>query len=221
VRMSEQQAAAIKARRARQTSVLGHRPGTAPPRPKPMAKSTGKREVQQDLLAAADCAVVNISTDSGKESGPAGKPEALTATELVSSASQVVTRFDITPVPKPRQTQSDRWKKRPCVVRYREFKDQIKALGLDVPETGCRLIFVLPMPESWTKKKRAQMNGQPHQQRPDTDNMIKAVLDAVHAEDSQIYHVESLKFWGEAGAIIVEKTRQALSFDGQQIRWSA
>ena len=128
-------------------------------------------------------------------------------------------RYAITPVPKPRQTQSDRWKKRPCVVRYREYKDQINELGIDVPGTGSRMIFVMPMPKSWSNKKKAQMLGQPHKQKPDTDNMIKAVLDSVHKEDSQIYHVDGLKFWGNEGAIIIQEIQQALCLDGDHIVW--
>ena len=81
------------------------------------------------------------------------------------------------------------------------------------------MIFVLPMPKSWSKKKAA-MNGQPHQQRPDTDNLVKAVLDAVHEEDSQIYHVDGLKFWGTEGAIIIQKTDQAVRLEGDQVIWN-
>lgn len=167
----------------------------------------GRKELQLDIL--------DINTASGNFD-PAGPEADQSVIRMVESQ-----RFEITPVAKPRQTQSDRWKQRPCVVRYRAFKDQVKASGLNVPETGCRLIFILPMPKSWPKKRRAEMDGQPHQQRPDTDNMIKAVLDAVHTEDSQIHHVEGLKFWGETGAIIIQKTRQAIGFDGEQILWQA
>ena len=34
--------------------------------------------------------------------------------------------YDITPCPKPRQTQSDKWKKRPPVLRYRAFADEVR-----------------------------------------------------------------------------------------------
>ena len=38
--------------------------------------------------------------------------------------------IDITPVAKPRQTRSDVWKKRPCVVKYRQFADDLReAIG--------------------------------------------------------------------------------------------
>ncbi|MGB0662800.1 MAG: RusA family crossover junction endodeoxyribonuclease [Pontibacterium sp.] len=130
-------------------------------------------------------------------------------------------RYNVVPVPKPRQTQRDRWAQRPCVVRYREFKDQVREAGLTVPNSGCRMVFVLPMPKSWTKKKRDAMRGKPHQQKPDTDNMIKAVLDAVHVEDSQIYHVEGLKFWGDEGAIILQPVHVATHLDGNFVMWRA
>lgn len=138
---------------------------------------------------------------------------------IIRPPRPVCVRHNITPVPKPRQTQRDRWAKRPCVLRYREFKDQVKDMGINVPETGCRMIFVLPMPRSWSNKKKAAMLGQPHKQKPDTDNMIKAVLDAVYTEDSQIYHVDGLKFWGSSGAIIIEEIPQALCLDGDHIVW--
>jgi len=31
------------------------------------------------------------------------------------------------PIPKPRQTRRDKWARRPCVLRYREWADQIRA----------------------------------------------------------------------------------------------
>lgn len=37
--------------------------------------------------------------------------------------------YNITPIPKPRMTRSDKWKKRPAVVRYFEYKDKIRAAG--------------------------------------------------------------------------------------------
>lgn len=34
--------------------------------------------------------------------------------------------FDICPLPKPRMTQRDRWAKRPAVLRYRAFCDEVR-----------------------------------------------------------------------------------------------
>lgn len=114
-----------------------------------------------------------------------------------------MTKYDITPCPKPRQTRSDKWKKRPAVVRYRKFCDQIRAAGVQL-HNGSMIFFRIPMPKSWSKKKRSEMAGKPHQQKPDLDNLIKALIDAVHAEDSHIWHLQCcMKIWSDEGSILI------------------
>ncbi len=112
----------------------------------------------------------------------------------------VETNYEITPVPKPRQTQSDRWKQRACVMRYRAFADECREQGMEIVN-GATVIFNLPMPKSWSKKKKALMLGKGHQQKPDVDNLLKAVMDAVLQEDCHIYDIHSQKFWAEKGSI--------------------
>ena len=112
--------------------------------------------------------------------------------------------YDITPMGKPRMTRSDSWKQRPVVMRYWQFKDKCREQGLMVPESGAHLVFVLPMPKSWSKKKRAEMNGQPHQSKPDVDNITKACLDAVYKDDAHVWDIRTSKVWGETGQIIVK-----------------
>jgi len=109
--------------------------------------------------------------------------------------------YDITPVPKPRMTQRDKWKKRPAVLRYFAFKDECRLKGVEVPEAGSHITFIMPMPKSWSNKKRLDMLGKPHQQRPDKDNMEKALLDAVLDEDCRVWDSRSTKIWGTTGAI--------------------
>jgi Holliday junction resolvase RusA-like endonuclease len=105
----------------------------------------------------------------------------------------------------PRQTRADRFKKREVVLRYRAFKDECRLRRLDLPQSSYHLIFVLPMPASWSKKKKAQMNGQPMQQKPDKDNLEKAVLDALFKEDAAIWDGRVTKYWGTEGMIIVRE----------------
>jgi len=115
-------------------------------------------------------------------------------------------RIEIDPVPKPRMTQSDRWKKRPCVLRYRSFCDELRAKTLTaryVPDGQIKVDFVVPMPPSWTKKKRQQMNLDPHRQTPDLDNLVKAFLDALMVDDSGIHSINAKKIWGDIGQIII------------------
>lgn len=112
--------------------------------------------------------------------------------------------YKVTPVPKPRQTRSDRWKQRPNVMRYRAFCDELRALGCAVPESDSHVIFHMPMPKSWSKKKRAEMLGQPHRQKPDVDNLTKAILDAVLKDDSGVWDMRTTKRWSEIGCIEIK-----------------
>ncbi|CAH5088770.1 RusA family crossover junction endodeoxyribonuclease [Serratia marcescens] len=113
--------------------------------------------------------------------------------------------YSITPIPKPRMTQKDRWAKRPPVLRYRAFCDEVKLNRISLPESGYHVTFVLPMPEGWSKKKRAEMAGKPHQQKPDADNLLKALMDAIYSEDCAVWDVRVTKRWGNAGEIIIKE----------------
>ncbi len=111
--------------------------------------------------------------------------------------------YPVAPVPKPRMTKSDKWKKRPCVVAYFAYKDKLNAMGFECP-MGAKIIFHMPMPNSWSKKKKDEHNGQPHQKRPDLDNLIKGVWDAIYKEDSHIWQVDAEKRWAYMPAIEVQ-----------------
>lgn len=113
--------------------------------------------------------------------------------------------YNIIPLGKPRMTRADKWKKRPEVLRYRAFCDEVRLSKVTLPESGYHVIFVLPMPPSWSKKKRALMDGEPHQQKPDKDNLEKALLDALFGEDSHIWDGRVTKIWGETGKMIIRE----------------
>lgn len=116
-----------------------------------------------------------------------------------------MTVIGIEPVPKPRMTQRDKWAKRPAVLRYREFCDQVRGAGVVLPESGAHIVFHLPMPASWSKQRRAEMLGKPHQQKPDVDNLAKALLDACLAEDQGVWDVRVTKRWAEQGGIEIRQ----------------
>lgn len=113
------------------------------------------------------------------------------------------TTYHITPVPKPRMTNRDKWMKRPAVLQYRAFKDECRLHRVKLPEGSYHVIFVMPMPKTWSEKKRHAMHGQPHTQRPDKDNLEKALLDALHADDSMIWDGRATKVWGYEGRICI------------------
>jgi Holliday junction resolvase RusA-like endonuclease len=115
--------------------------------------------------------------------------------------------IEIDPVAKPRQTRSDRWKKRPVVLRYRAFADQLRQAclrGKFFPSNELSMEFYLPMPKSWSKKRKIEMLGQPSQGRKDVDNLVKSVLDALFAEDCTVWNISAKKYWAETGSIRLE-----------------
>jgi len=111
----------------------------------------------------------------------------------------------VDPVGKPRMTQKDRWAKRPCVQRYWGFKDSVLEQwgDNDFPLNDSHITFVIKMPKSWSKKKKTEMRGQPHQQKPDIDNLTKALFDAILPEDSAVWDHRSTKVWGDEGLITI------------------
>ena len=112
----------------------------------------------------------------------------------------------ILPVPKPRMTRADKWRKRDSGMRYRNFCDELglKVGSYEVPPT-LRLSFSIPMPPSWSQKKRERMMDTPHQQKPDIDNLVKAFLDALCEDDSYVWNVNASKIWGKEGRIEIEE----------------
>lgn len=94
--------------------------------------------------------------------------------------------------------------KGPSVMRYRAFADEVRLSKIVIPESGSHIIFVLSMPTSWSEKKRDKMEGEAHQQKPDLDNLIKALLDSLFHNDSYIWDFRATKVWGVEGAIIVQ-----------------
>ncbi len=113
--------------------------------------------------------------------------------------------YFINPVAKPRMTRSDKWRKRPATAKYWHFVDQCKLEQVILPCFGSHVTFILPMPGSWSKKKRALMDGKPHMQKPDWDNLGKAISDAIYEDDSGIYDIHITKRWGIEGCIIIEE----------------
>lgn len=72
-----------------------------------------------------------------------------------------------------------------------------------------KVIFILPMPNSWSKKKKEAMIGKPHQQKPDIDNLLKFVMDSLLPEgDECVHEISAKKIWGEEGKVIIIQNGQ-------------
>lgn len=108
-------------------------------------------------------------------------------------------------------TQSDKWKMRPNVMRYRAYCDELRYLAgmWKVPAGGMTIVFRLPMPRNWRKREKEARRGQPHQQKPDIDNLLKGFLDALCEDDSYVYDARAMKCWDDVGAIEVYEKEAA------------
>jgi Holliday junction resolvase RusA-like endonuclease len=135
-----------------------------------------------------------------------GKPMFVSvAVEPATEDKRKTFTIPIEPVPAPRMTRRDKWLKprRPCVQRYFDYREALqKAVG-DIPtvpdEIHCR--FTFSMPESWAKKKRQESVGGAHRQRPDGDNLTKAIQDALFLEDGGVWKGSFEKRWGTTGSV--------------------
>jgi len=113
----------------------------------------------------------------------------------------------VIPMGKPRMTQQDRWKKRAPVVRYHAFSDEVRRQTQDIDlgdPSEVSWKAYLPIPKSWSKKKKAELAGQKHRQRPDRDNIDKAILDSLFEEDCRVSGGRLDKFWDDGNGPRIE-----------------
>jgi Holliday junction resolvase RusA-like endonuclease len=117
--------------------------------------------------------------------------------------------FYFSPMGKPRMTQRDKIPKfqSKYVKRYFAYKDEMKrqAKKLDyVVGESLSMLFFIPMPKSWSKKKKDLHRNKKHQQKPDLDNLIKAWKDIHCEDDSYVWEYGKMrKIWSDEGKIIV------------------
>lgn len=101
------------------------------------------------------------------------------------------------------------------VIQYLDYKQQISWAARNhykgEPLNGAiylSLTFHMPMPESWSEKKKQRMNGQMHTKKPDRDNLEKGVCDAfnkiVWKDDGQVCDGPIRKFYSFEPRIEVE-----------------
>ena len=69
------------------------------------------------------------------------------------------------------------------------------------------IVATFAVPKSWSKAKTAALIHRPHTQKPDGDNLMKAVKDALNriawADDGQVYDARVRKVWGLTDQTVV------------------
>lgn len=99
--------------------------------------------------------------------------------------------------------------------RTKDYEAKVRQAYIDSggPDFGERLMSMIitanfGMPSSWSKKKRAALDGKFCGKLPDADNCIKSVADALngtaYADDKQIVVCTCSKHWSSAGSLEVE-----------------
>ena len=130
-------------------------------------------------------------------------------TEAQVRTAATAFRLDIVPMGAPRQSQRDKWDPSPAVERYRAYCDELRikaALAGYELDDRVDVVFHIPMPRSWSGRKRRTMAGTPHQQKPDTDNLLKGFCDALLGDDCHVWDMRGRKLWAAEGAIEIETT---------------
>lgn len=73
-----------------------------------------------------------------------------------------------------------------------------------------RIVFYMPIPKSYSKKRSEALKNAPHIKRPDVDNLAKLVLDALNgiawAGDSQVYSMSVEKRYSDMPRTEIENT---------------
>jgi Holliday junction resolvase RusA-like endonuclease len=125
--------------------------------------------------------------------------------------------FDVIPMGAPRLSQSDKWKTNPnhadpnkrqrkVVTNYFAYKNaltkQAELMNFQLRQV-LDALYLIPMPNSWSNKKKERMNGMPCEVKPDTDNITKGVKDTFRKNDSDIWYEKAEKRWAFKGSIII------------------
>jgi hypothetical protein len=142
--------------------------------------------------------------------GPLNEPEIRKAAQFRPGSVEPVALIDGTrflhivlagpPMGKPRMTQRDKWAKRDCVVRYRDWADRLRAAAGTVPPAKSVLdlswVAYFEPPASWSKKRRWAAIGEPHRVKPDASNILKGIEDILWPDgDSALAAGHYEKLW--------------------------
>lgn len=89
------------------------------------------------------------------------------------------------------------YKRKKYIERYNAYKEALveeaSEKGFTIPDHNFEVSFFIPVPRTWTKKKKAAMHFKLHRPRPDIDNFLKALFDPLKKQDASIAHLSGLQ----------------------------
>ncbi len=78
------------------------------------------------------------------------------------------------------------------LIKYNDYKKKIRELcdaqGFELIKYGWSAYFYFPMPVRWSKKKKRIMLGQHKESKPDYDNCLKGLTDALGKKRGEVTH---------------------------------
>jgi Holliday junction resolvase RusA-like endonuclease len=99
-------------------------------------------------------------------------------------------------------------------LKYAAYKMKIGLLAREVFKTplegpiSAHVTFYMPIPDSWSQKKKDSKLGAFHTSKPDIDNLIKGMFDSLNKitwkDDNQVYEVYSQKIYSKDPGIEFE-----------------
>lgn len=129
-------------------------------------------------------------------------------------ARTLVVQLDPMPSPRPRLGRGGAYMSN----KYTEWKRDFKLLfGQHEVTAGLAITFYISIPQSYSKKQRAAMHLQKHKKKPDIDNLIKSVLDAITDRDQEISDIFAQKRWIDGpGKMVLVLSETLPMIDNQQ-----
>lgn len=85
------------------------------------------------------------------------------------------------------------------IERYNNYKVDLlaeaKRKRFTLSPAGMTITFYVPVPKSWSQKKKTAHHGMLHQSTPDIDNFCKALFDSLVSEDKFVANISLTKRW--------------------------
>jgi Holliday junction resolvase RusA-like endonuclease len=161
--------------------------------------------------------VIRVKESLGSFKFNNGTPTSVDSSKYVLDKSRRFYAFDVVPMGKPRMTQSDKWKtdpnhpdplkrKREVVHRYHQLQNRVREQAEKmkfVLGKTFEAVFFVPLPNSWSDKKKSELVGMPCEEKPDIDNYTKFFLDTMAKEDKSVWNIKAEKRWAYYGSIII------------------
>lgn len=104
---------------------------------------------------------------------------------------------------RPRVTENGTYMPRAYSTARRALREKFGQVTVASPWI-IRVTAIRQMPVSWSKRKRAAMDGAWCTTKPDADNVLGAVMDALFGDDAAVVSAGAEKQWGEKHLLVVE-----------------